>query len=61
MTDRNRHKLSLALAIAGTLMMCALALDSIHRTWAVFDLPTFKASKPPLLDVAVEPLRGPCV
>jgi hypothetical protein len=61
MTDRSRHKVSLVLAIAGTLMMCALALDSIHRTFAVFDMPTFKASKPPLLDATVEPTRGPCV
>jgi hypothetical protein len=60
-TDRRCHKLSLILAIAGTLMMCALALDSIHRDVAVFDMPTFKASKPPLLDTTVEPLRGPCV
>jgi hypothetical protein len=60
-TDRHRHKLSLILAITGTLIMCALVLDSIHRDLAVFDMPTFKASKPPLLDATVELLRGPCV
>ena len=48
MTDPSRHRFSLILAIAGMLMMCMLALDRIHRNTAVFDMPAFKASKPPL-------------
>ena len=58
---RFRHKFSLLLAIAGTLMMSALALDRIHRNTAVFDMPAFKASKPPLHDLTIEPTRGPRV
>jgi hypothetical protein len=58
-TDVNRHRLSLLLAIAGTLMMCALAMDRIYWTMAVFDMPAFKASKPPLHDLSIEPTRGP--
>ena len=58
-TDARGHKLCLVLAITGTLMMCALALDRIHKDTAVFDMPAFKASKPPLLDLTVEPKRGP--
>ena len=61
LTDAHRHKLCLVLAITGTLMMCALALDRIHKDTAVFDMPAFKASKPPLLDLTVEPKRGPRV
>jgi hypothetical protein len=60
-TDAQRHKFSLLLAIAGTLMMSALALDRIHRNTAVFDMPAFKASKPPLHDLTIEPTRGPRV
>ena len=60
-TDACRHKFSLLLAIAGTLMMSALALDRIHRNTAVFDMPAFKASKPPLPDLTIEPTRGPRV
>ena len=60
-TDARDHKLCLVLAITGTLMMCALALDRIHKDMAVFDMPAFKASKPPLLDLTVEPKRGPRV
>ena len=61
LTDANRHKVCLVLAITGTLMMCALAADRIHQDLAVFDMPAFKASKPPLLDLTVEPMRGPRV
>jgi hypothetical protein len=58
-TDANRHRLSLLLAITGTLMMCALAAARIYRDTAVFDLPAFKASKPPLHDLSIAPMRGP--
>ena len=58
-TDVNRHRLSLLLAITGTLMLCALAAARIHRDVAVFDMPAFKASKPPLHDLSIEPMRGP--
>jgi hypothetical protein len=58
-TDANRHRLSLLLALAGTLMMCALAMDRIYWNTAVFDMPAFKASKPPLHDLSIEPMRGP--
>ena len=60
-TDACRHKFSLLLAIAGTLMMSALALDRIQRNTAVFDMPAFKASRPPLHDLTIEPTRGPRV
>ena len=60
-TDPSRHRFSLILAITGTLMMCMLALDRIHRNTAVFDMPAFKASKPPLPDLTIEPTRGPRV
>ena len=60
-TDTRRHRVSLLLAIAGTLMMCALAGARIHRDMAVFDMPAFKTSKPPLPDLTIEPTRGPRV
>ena len=58
-TDALCHRLSLFLAITGTLMMCALTAVRIYQDMAVYDMPAFKASKPPLHDLSIEPMRGP--
>jgi hypothetical protein len=61
MTDARRHRLCLLLALAGSLLMGAVTLSNIRQAHAVYDLPTFEASKPPLSDVPRPPRKGPRV
>ena len=59
MEDARNHRACLILALIGTLMLCALMLSNARATFGVIDLPVYKASKPPFLEVPTHSIEGP--
>jgi hypothetical protein len=57
-TDRRAHRLCLLLALAGTMLLGAATIHRIQETTAVYNMGTFEASRPPLLDSKTHATRG---